>query len=580
MTNTKAETQELKTLSVGVEDFEKLISSGFYYVDKTLFIKELLDNWSDVNLFLRPRRFGKTLTLSTLQYFFEDTGDEEKNAERRKLFTDLNIAEAGPEYTDWQTSRPVISLTLKDVKKKNYALAYESLVQVVAAEYRKHSAITDRLPVDMAEKYNAVMGEKGSESHYQNSLFFLSECLFKVTGKKSVILIDEYDAPLDGAWLQGYYSDMIDLIRSLFSAALKSNDNLEFAVITGCLRVSRESVFTGMNNLKIYSITANRFGDGFGFTQTEVDALLSYYGEAARTESFRKWYDGYKIGGYAVYNPWSVINTLSDFKGGQPGADFGSHWANTSSNDIVKRLILQSDDEAKEEMETLMAGGEIEKTIREDLTYSDLEISGDYTWNFMLFTGYLTITGSRQDHDETVYTLKIPNTEVRRIYERQVKDWFNERLKGEDLTPLYDAILQGDADKMSGEITELLLDTISYYDYSENYYHGFLAGILRGMSGYIVKSNREIGLGRPDLTLCPKRRKNPYIVFEFKKANDYDTMETACQAALAQIDKQRYAIDAKKEGCTAVLYYGIAFHKKEALVAASLTPAGSKGGVM
>ncbi|MDR1322651.1 MAG: ATP-binding protein [Gracilibacteraceae bacterium] len=547
---------KLKMLPIGIEDFEKLIRSGYYYVDKTRFIKELLDNRAEVTLFLRSRRFGKTLTLSTLQYFFEDTGDEARNAERRALFAELEIAGAGEEYALWQTSRPVIFLTLKSMKQTDYEEDVGMLKEALSEAFSDHESIIAKLKPRDRERFERHAARTASLG-----------CLQAATGKKSIILIDEYDVPLDGAWLSGYYAKMVALIRAFFESGLKTNKNLEFAVITGCLRVSRESIFTGMNNLKIYSVAANDYGDSFGFTPNEVDAMLKYFGRTARRDDIRQWYDGYQIGGFAVYNPWSVVNTLSDLKN-YPEAEPGAYWANSSSNEIVRRLIRQSDETAKAEMETLLSGGAIEKTIREDLPYQDLEAGGSHLWNFMLFTGYLTMTDKQTEGSHLLCRLRIPNREVKGIYEDQVKDWFAETLKGEDRTPLYDAILRGDAELMSKRISQLLESTISYYDYGEAFYHGFLAGILRGMPGYSVKSNRESGLGRADLSLRPVSRKNPYVVFEFKIAPTIKTMDTACQTALRQIDRKHYLAEAEEEGYAAVLYYGAAFFKKEALVMA------------
>ena len=555
-----------KKLPIGFEDFEEIISGEYYYVDKTLFIKELLDNLAKVSLFLRPRRFGKTLALSMLKYFVEDTGDQALNAARRELFCGLKIMNQGAAYTERMTSSPVINLTLKSVKQPDFELAMSALKDAVAGEFHRRHSITDSLSTPGSkEKFRRIEEGNGNLDDYNTSLYFLSKCLHEVTGRKVVVLIDEYDVPLDGAWFNGYYNEMIGFIRTFFESALKTNPFLEFAVITGCLRVSQESIFTGLNNLDVISMFSGRYGGYFGFTQDEVDDMLHYYGRESRREDFRLWYDGYRIGNAEIYNPWSAIKCLVELIVDE-NAFLTPHWVNTSSNDIVRRLVDEAGNGTRQELEILMSGGVIEKTVSENVTYKDLEHSGDRLWDFLFFTGYLTLDGKRQEGPQIVYRLKIVNTEVMLLFEDIIVSWFKNSVKNRDTSVIRNAFIEGDAKTIEEEISEALFETISYHDYGEDFYHGFMAGLLNTLGNYGVRSNREAGLGRPDITLIPARRKDPYIIIEFKTTKNQSDMETVCEAALEQIASQRYAEEAQKEGWNRVVCYGIAFWKKQALV--------------
>lgn len=560
-----------RPLPVGIDDFEKLRTNGYYYVDKTLLIKDLLDKKGEVNLFMRPRRFGKTLNLSMLRYYFEDTGDEARNQKNASLFEGLAITRAGEGYAKEMGQRPVIMLTLKSAKQGSYELAYRSLKEAIAWEFQRHrEAVKGRLgqPADI-ERYGAICSGKGEDGDYFSSLAFLSKCMYEAYGKKCVILIDEYDVPLESAYFGGFYDEMVSFIRSLFESALKTNPCLEFAVVTGCLRVSRESIFTGLNNLETISILRGDYGEYFGFVQQEVDAMLQEYGMGDKEETVRRWYDGYQFGNTEVYNPWSIVNFVKEHLTDRDALP-APYWANTSSNSIVKALVEQIDDgdgQMQGQLEHLMNGGTLEKPIHEDITYDSIYDSEDNLWNFLFFTGYMRKVSMRQEGEERLVTMAVPNMEVSYIYKHTISAWFDKKRRGFELSPLYAAIECGDTGKMEEEISSFLEGTISYFDYGESYYHGFLAGVLGRSSKYRVLSNREAGLGRADIILKTQRiRKGRAIVLEIKAVKRFQEMEEGCAAALRQIEEKRYCEELRQEGYEDVLAYGVCFFRKECIV--------------
>lgn len=556
-------------LPIGIDNFEKLIQGKYYYVDKTLFIKELIDMKGEVNLFTRPRRFGKTLNISMLRHFFEKGEQDPVN-----LFQGLKIMEAGEKYLEQMGKYPVISISLKSMKQHSYDLAFEMLKKAVREEYRRHwEAVegTGKLTDADMERYIRIRDLRGTEGDYADSLKFLSECLYICTGQRPIILIDEYDVPLENAYFSGFYDRMISLIRSLFESALKSNDYLEFAVVTGCLRISKESIFTGLNNLNVVSITDDTFAEHFGFTQEEVVQLLRDYGLEGNLETVRKWYDGYQFGETEVYNPWSVINYVySCYKDKQAFAK--PHWSNTSSNSIVKNLIEHADISVKQEIERLIEGGTIEKPIHEDITYDDMDSTQDNLWNFLFFTGYLKKIRQRQEGETIYMEMGIPNSEVRYIYKNEVLRWFEEKIdkktEKKELGPLYESLLNEDTEKMEEILSENLMETISFYDYQESYYHGFLAGLLKHMGNYIVQSNRESGNGRPDILIRYPSVRGKAIILEIKVAKSYQELEQKCREALGQIEEQKYEATLRQEGYRNILKYGVAFYRKECMVKA------------
>ena len=489
-----------KPLPVGVDDFGKLIQNGYYYVDKTLFIKELLDKKGDVTLFTRPRRFGKTLNMSMLKYFFEDSGSPEQKEKNKRLFDGLAITNSGESYLKKMGKYPVISLSLKSAKQKTYQSAYHKLRRELAGEFDRHRQITESLHPEKAVRYRRILNETASEDEFSGALKFLSEVLRESTGEKAIILIDEYDVPLENAHFNGFYEEMAGFIRSLFEAALKTNPFLEFGVITGCLRITRESIFIGLNNLKINSILCGQYDEYFGFTPEETQQLLTDYGRLDKFHTVKEWYDGYRFGETEVYNPWSVISFL-DASSENAGVIPSPYWANTSSNDIVKSLVERADISVKGELEILIEGGTIEKPVHEDITYDNIYDSEDNLWNFLFFTGYLRMVSRKLEAETEYITMALPNAEVKYIYKNTIRNWFVKKIEKKDLNKLISALEQGDVQTMAEEISSCLQESISFYDYAENYYHGFLTGLLKVQQKYRVISNPETGFGRPDIIL-------------------------------------------------------------------------------
>lgn len=560
---------EYKPLPIGIDNFEMLITKGYYFVDKTLLIKDLLDKKGAVTLFTRPRRFGKTLNISMLQYFFEDSRDADgTKIDHTYLFEGLDIMQAGEKYTSCMGQYPVINLSLKSGKQPNFQLSYDMLIRQIAYEYQRHSFILqdERLSGEK-ERYLAIMGEKADQSSYCDSLLFLSRCLEKYYEKKVVILIDEYDVPLENAFFEGFYKEMVAFIRSLFESALKTNSSLEFAVITGCLRISKESIFTGLNNLKIISILDKQYDEYFGFTDKEVKKICEDYNLSCKYDMIKEWYNGYIFGDTNVYNPWSVILFVGDLNEDEKKFP-SSYWANTSSNSIVRKLIERADEETKEEIETLIEGKTIEKTIHEDITYDEVYKSMDNLWNFMFFTGYFKKVGERMDEktSQRFLELAIPNREVNYIFRTKILSWFHEKVEEKDLSALYTAFVNKDVPSFEEELNEVLMETISFNDAYENFYHGFVAGVLSGMKNYRVKSNREGGTGRSDLFIKPPTRRKAAFVVEFKIADKFEQLEQKAEEALQQIADKQYVEELKSDGYQTVIQYGISFFRKDCMV--------------
>ena len=548
-------------LPVGVENFEDLIQTGYYFVDKTLFIRELIDMKGKVNLFTRPRRFGKTLNMSMLRYFFEMG-----KADNAELFQGMKIMDAGEEYLAHMGKYPVISISLKSMKQPAYDDAFYCLQEELAREFKRHDELLPRLLYEEdREKYLRFIGRKAETKEYLDSLKFLSECLFQCYGRKAIILIDEYDVPLENAYFSGFYDKMVSVIRALFESALKTNDNLEFAVITGCLRISKESIFTGLNNLKIMSITSRTYAEHFGFTPEEVEQILRDYGLEDNLKTVKQWYDGYRFGESEVYNPWSVINYVDSCYHDKK-AFAKPYWSNTSSNSIVKNLIEQADISVKQEIERLIEGGTIEKPIHEDITYDDMNSTQNNLWNFLFFTGYLKKISERQEGETIYMEMAIPNSEVRYVYKNAVLRWFEERTEKKELKPLYESLLNGKADELAEILSENLMETISFYDYQESYYHGFLAGMLKNIGNYIVQSNRESGNGRPDILVRYPSVRGKAVIIEIKVSKTYQGLEEKCDEALNQIEEQKYEEALRQEGYRDILKYGVAFYRKECMV--------------
>ena len=560
--------EKRKKIAIGVEDFKELIDKDGYFVDKTLMIEKLIESRAKVTLFTRPRRFGKTLNQFMIRRFFEDEITEKgEKVDNGYLFDGLKIAECGEEILKHQQQYPVIFMTLKSAKQPTYEMAYACLVDEICKEFERHSYV---LQGEMSQRNREIFERislgKGSDDEYATAFAFLSECLFKYHKKKAIILIDEYDVPLENAYFEGFYDKMIKFIRSLFESALKTNPYLERSVITGCLRISKESIFTGLNNLETDSVLHTRFGDSFGFTQEEVEGLLAYYDLSEQLEEVKKWYDGYLFNDFEIYNPWSILKYVNDRK--DHVTEFAlPYWSNTSSNSIVREMVGEADQKAKADLETLMAGGTIEKPVHEDITYGDIHQTQDNLWNFLFFTGYLKKVGERTVGNNLWLEMKIPNIEVATIYENSISYWFEQRIKEIDRSPLKHALETGDCEAAEDFINRQLADTISYYDYAENFYHGFMAGLLVNIGGYSVKSNRECGNGRPDIVMQTVQiRKGRVILLELKIAGSIAEMEAACDRGLAQIEEQHYAEPFIAEGYPEVKKYSLSFCKKECMV--------------
>ena len=553
-----------KMLPIGIENFEEIRTEGFYYVDKTGMIKELLENWGKVNLFTRPRRFGKSLNMSMLKYFFDVNSDP-------ALFDGLKISEEKELCERYMGKFPVISVSLKGLNAISYEKALEMAVPVLQGEIRRFQYLleSERLTQRDKEAYDRLLDAEVSEGALCNSLKVLSELLFKHHGEKTVILIDEYDVPLAKAFEQGYYEQMVLFIRNLFEQTLKTNESLQLAVLTGCMRISKESIFTGLNNLRVLTIAEVRFDEYFGFTDTEVKNLLEYYGLSANYRVAKEWYDGYQFGNVDVYCPWDVINYCDALRADSE-AQPQNYWSNTSSNDAVRRFIKQADTAAvKQEIERLVAGETIRKEIRQELTYQDMYSTVDNIWSVLFTTGYLTQRGKP---DKKTFCLAIPNMEIREIYTEQIMALFKEDMRSnrEDTEAFCRALQEGDAAEVEKRFTDFLRRTISIRDtfvkkrLKENFYHGILLGILSCYNAWIVSSNEEAGDGYSDILLMMEDEETG-VVIEVKYAEN-GNLDECCRKALEQIETNRYEETLRDEGSTHILKYGIACYKKRCRV--------------
>ena len=550
-----------KPLPIGVEDFKRLVDNEYYFVDKTLMIKDLLENKETVNLFTRPRRFGKTLNMSMLQRFFEAT--EKSNA---YLFDGLKIA-AYPEYMAYQGQYPVISISLKSMKRASYQEAYFEYVKLLSDEFERHETILQSDAVSEEDKleFQKIKKRIAEPKEYNSAVKLLSKCLQKVYQKNVIILIDEYDVPLENAYHEGFYDDMTNLIRSCFESALKTNPSLEFAVLTGCLRVSRESIFTGLNNLKTYSITKNKFSQYFGFTQEEMKEILQNFSLEQYAGTIAKWYDGYRFGLTEIYNPWSVLNCIDSYLQNDMVA-CEPYWSNTSSNRIVKRLIEESNERTKSMVEELINGTPIHTQIFEDVTYGTIDVNQDYIWSFLLFTGYLKIISCETVGDETYYDMVIPNVEIKSIYKNTIRSWFIDHINRDSRTDILESVIHADAEKLEDLLCTWLTNTISCFDEQENYYHGFVTGLVSGFNGYMVVSNRESGNGRFDLVVKQRSRWHHAAILEFKVVEKYNQMTKACEDALRQIEEKDYEASLRDEQYENIAKLGICFCQKRCRV--------------
>ena len=559
-----------KRLPVGIENFEEFSAENFYYVDKTMFIAELLQNWGKVNLFTRPRRFGKSLNMSMLKCFFEIGGDP-------ALFSGLKITKEKELCEEYMGQFPVISISLKSVDGLNFESASAALRTVIGDEAGRFRFLRESGSLDDEDKnaYSRLINvEVKSNASYAmsdstliDSLKTLSRLLAKHYNRKVILLIDEYDVPLDKAFQSGYYDEMVTLIRSLFGNALKTNENLYFAVLTGCLRISKESIFTGLNNLNVMTVSDPYFCDSFGFTEDEVLEFLRYYGLEEFHDTVKEWYDGYQFGNTSVYCPWDVIKYVQILWKDRD-AEPGNYWANTSGNDIIRRLLKKADQTTRDEIEQLINGGAIVKGIRQELTYRDIEDSVDNIWSVLYSAGYLTQHGRLPGKR---IRLALPNREVKELFVDLVKDWFQEITFADSarINRFCAAFPAGDASTIQNMLHDYLWDSISVRDTAvrmsmkENFYHGMVLGLLRIQGNWLIQSNAETGEGYSDISICTPERTG--IVIELKYAVN-GNLETACAEALKQIEDKKYAEGLKRRGMKKMIKYGIAFCEKECMV--------------
>lgn len=544
-------------IPVGISDFAKIRDRKYYYVDKTKLISDLLEEEAaEVTLITRPRRFGKTMAMSMLSHFFDIRKDS------KAMFQGLKIAENTELCDEWMNQWPVLFLSFRRVDGLNFQGAYEMLQATITDVCENHLYLLDSPQVSAYPKevMDRLLRGTASEKETKGSLLMLTKMMEAHYGKPVILLIDEYDVPIAKASANGYYDEMLDVMKGILQA-LKDNDALRFAVITGCLRIAKESIFTGTNNFVSDTISSSHLNEYFGFTQEEVDQILIDADQTDHAEDVKAWYDGYHFGELDVYCPWDVMNYLRDLRK-NPKIKPASYWRNTSDNAIIRSFIDYAGENIHEKMETLLAGGYIIQKIREDLTYDYLHASEENLWSILYSTGYLTQVRGEELPPDTA-ALMIPNAEIRQIFETTVQEWFDDSARKENRTVLFDAVWSGDIETLTEEMNELLRKTISYHDYKEDFYHAFLAGIFTG-AGYSVDSNRERGEGRSDVVVR-NSSKGRVVLFEAKYAKTLDGLEASCEAALQQIEDRQYAKDFADD-YDDILCYGIAFYKKRCLV--------------
>ena len=561
-----------KKLPIGIENFEEFSSEDFYYVDKTLFIKELLQNWGKVNLFTRPRRFGKSLNMSMLKCFFEIGTDP-------ALFDGLKITQEKKLCKEYMGKFPVISISLKSVDGLKYESALAALRTVIGNEAMRFQFLkeSEKLSEEEKEAYLRLIkigsGLGGiyamTEDVVAASLRILSQLLERHYGQKVILLIDEYDVPLDKAFQAGYYDEMVSLIRNLLGNVLKTNDSLYFAVLTGCLRISKESIFTGLNNLKVHTLSDIRYDEFFGFTNSDVDEMLAFYDLSSHKDMIRDWYDGYRFGNTDVYCPWDVINYCDELLA-DPSVPPKNYWANTSGNDLILRMLKKADQTTKDEVEELLNGGQITKRIKQELTYRDIDDSVENVWSVLYATGYLTGKCANTE-DADIFGLWIPNGEIHKLFYELVEDWFRETTRSDTvrINRFCAAFPAGDTGMIQEMLSDYLWDSISVRDTAvrrnmkENFYHGMLLGLLQSQDSWLVKSNAETGEGSSDISIQTRERLG--IVIELKYAEN-GNLKAACSEALKQIEEKKYAEGLKRRGMKKIIKYGIAFYEKECMV--------------
>lgn len=560
---------EILKLPIGIENFQEIRRDNFYYIDKTKLIESLLNRWGKANLITRPRRFGKTLNMSMLRYFFEIGTD-------KTLFDGLYISQKKELCQEYMGRYPVIFLSLKSAEGLSFEEARNCLIELIGREARRFQFLLDSEKLDDGDKeiYRALISLRDGQYTMTGTVFrfalkTLSQLLYKHYGQKTIILIDEYDVPLDKAFQYGYYQEMVALIRGLFGEALKTNDDLQFAVLTGCLRVSKESIFTGLNNLKVLSVTDVRLDEQFGFTECEVKKLLEYYHLETHLAEMKEWYDGYRFGNVDVYCPWDVINHI-DRLCDEPEAKPQSYWINTSGNDLVRRFIAKADRKTKDEIERLVAGEAIEKIVCQELTYGEIDKNIDNIWSVLFTTGYLTQAGETERGN---YCLKIPNEEIRTVYQLQIREWMKDAIQGDakKLRIFWKDFTEGNTKAVEEYLTNMLSNTISFVDTKggkeekENSYHMILAALLASNADWVVRSNREAGDGLADI-IVEIEKPDAGVIVELKHSATYEGMEKACENAIEQIKNRHYEEYLINDNRYDILIYGMAFYKKRCRV--------------
>ncbi|WP_254306612.1 AAA family ATPase [Clostridium sp. 001] len=552
----------VKRISLGYSDFKRTIEDNYYFVDKTLFIKEVVEDGSAVILLPRPRRFGKSMNMSMLKCFFEKT--EESN---RELFRGLKIY-SDKEIMKKQGQYPVIFITFKDVKDSSYDKTVEKIKDLIIEEYTKYIKLLDADILEKPEKayFQRIIDREASEGEYELSLKNLSKFLSKYYNKRVFILVDEYDVPIQSGYLNNYYDKVIEFIRNLLSGALKDNSYLEKGILTGILRVAKESIFSGLNNINVCTILSSEYSEYFGFTEEEVEETLKYYGIEANMEELKNWYNGYIFGDRVIYNPWSVLNYVKRWKDG-----FKPYWTNTSSNDLVKTLVTKGGADLKRDLEELIKGNPIEKRINEDIVMGEIDKDTENVWSFLLFSGYLKVVKKRLDMGEMYCNLSIPNMEVNYLYRQIILGWFKESINNDKFNIMLKSLVTGDIETFEEIFGDYIIKSSSFFDISgdesEKIYHSFVLGMLVALNDkYEVKSNRESGYGRYDIMIIPRDKQKLGTIIEFKKVRKKETIEEAVDKALKQIQEKKYRVELEDMGIKNIQEIGIAFEGKKVLV--------------
>jgi hypothetical protein len=566
----------MKKLPVGLSDFKRVIEDNYYYVDKSPLIKELIDQGAQALLVPRPRRFGKTLNLSMLRYFFERT-----DADTSHLFRHLKIWQAGEEYTGKQGKYPVIFLTFKDVKEPSWESALKKIKQLVQEEFLRHDYLRNvaGLKAEELEYFNGIAQLTTDQSAYENSLKNLSHYLARHHNQRVILLIDEYDTPVQAGYVNGYYAEVVGFMRNFLSAGLKDNSYLEKGVLTGILRVAKESIFSGLNNLGVFTLLSRSFADKFGLTESEVKQTLQDFQAADYYQAVNEWYNGYVFGEVVIYNPWSIINYLNN-----PADGFKPYWVNTSDNAMIEQLLTRGGMELQTELEGLIKGESIEKPVEENIVFAEIAQRDDLLWSFLLFGGYLKYVGKSEQNKRWLFQLQIPNLEVGFIYDRLVERWFEKRFENKKLKMLLDALISGDLVTFEEFFAELVERVFSSLDpggrEAEKVYQAFAIGLLVWLGDrYEVKSNQESGYGRYDVMLIPKDRRLAGIIIEFKKVNKRrgETKENAFAKAFQQIEEKKYASALLERGIQQIRKLVIVFKGKQVWVREQSAESGAKG---